>query len=75
MPGPPPEFTPEFVAYSNGPILLAQTAPIYAIAATVVIARCYTRVMIVKSFGKDDWAMVATLVSARLLPSSLNEHS
>jgi hypothetical protein len=68
MPGSPlPEFTPEFVAYSNGPILLAQTAPIYAIAAAVVVARCYTRLMIVKSFGRDDWAMLATLVR-NLLP-------
>lgn len=65
MPGPnPPESTPEFVAYSNGPVLLAQTAPIYAIAAAVVLARCYTRLMIVKSFGRDDWAMVATLVKS-----------
>jgi hypothetical protein len=65
---PPPEMTPEFIAYSNGPMLLAQVAPIYAIAALVVLGRCYVRAMIVKSFRGDDWTMVVCLVSI-LMPS------
>ena len=59
----PPEMTAEFIAYSNGPTLLAQVAPIYAIAALVVLGRCYVRAVIVKSFRWDDWTMVMCLVS------------
>jgi hypothetical protein len=64
---PPPDMTPEFIAYSNGPNLLAQTAPIYAIAALVVLGRCYVRALIVKSFRWDDWTTVVTLVSLLVL--------
>src|SRR5690242_16265278 len=60
---PLPDMTPEFIAYSNGPMLLAQVAPIYAIAALVVLGRCYVRVLIVKSFRWDDWTMLVCLVS------------
>jgi hypothetical protein len=49
-----PEMTPEFIAYSNGPMLLAQVAPIYVIAALVLLGRCYARALIVKSFRGDD---------------------
>ncbi|KAH7068331.1 hypothetical protein BKA63DRAFT_581790 [Paraphoma chrysanthemicola] len=61
---PLPDMTPEFIAYSNGPMLLAQVAPIYAIAALVVLGRCYVRVLIVKSFRWDDWTMLVCLVFA-----------
>jgi hypothetical protein len=34
-----------------------------AIAAVVTyLLRCYTRVFLVKSFGFDDWSMLAALV-------------
>ena len=72
---PPPEMTPEFIAYSNGPILLAQVAPIYAIAALVVIGRCYVRALIVKSFRGDDWTMVGCLVSILVPNLAKNAHS
>lgn len=55
--------SPEVIAYSNGPALLAQTGSMFALAALVVLGRCYTRVLVVKSFGKDDWAMLGAMVS------------
>lgn len=58
------ELTPEFIAYTNGPNLLAQVAPIYAIAAAIVIIRCHVRAFILKSFRGDDWTMVMCLVCA-----------
>jgi hypothetical protein len=71
MTGPSPQdMTPDFIAYSNGPTLLAQVAPIYAIAALVVLGRCYVRAIIVKSFRWDDWTMVACLVSILVLSTA-----
>jgi hypothetical protein len=72
---PPQAMTPEFIAYSNGPILLAQVAPIYAIAALVVLGRCYVRAVIVKSFPGDDWTMVGCLVSVLVPNVAMNAHS
>jgi hypothetical protein len=69
---PPPEMIPEFIAYSNGPMLLAQVAPIYAIAALVVLGRCYVRAVIVKSFRGDDWTMIGCLVSVFVLSVTEN---
>jgi hypothetical protein len=68
----PPEMTPEFIAYSNEPILLAQTAPIYAIAALVVLGRCYVRALIVKSFRWDDWTMALTMVRMSMCKTVLS---
>jgi ethanolamine transporter EutH len=62
MTQPPQEMSPEFIAYSNGPTLLAQVVPIYAIAVLVVLGRCYVRAVMVKSFRWDDWTMVVCLV-------------
>lgn len=70
----PAEMTPEFIVYSNGPMLLAQTAPIYAIAASVVIGRCYVRALIVKSFRWDDWTMALTLVSILVPDAFFSTH-
>jgi hypothetical protein len=70
-----PEMTPEFILYSNGPILLAQVAPIYTIAALVVLGRCYVRAVIVKSFRGDDWTMVGCLVSVIVLNFVKDAHS
>lgn len=53
FPGP----TPEELAFDNGPTLLTSTGTMFAIAAVVVLGRCYTRIIMVKSFGKDDWTM------------------
>jgi hypothetical protein len=57
------ELTAEEVAYTNGPVLLAVTGAFYTVSLLTVVARSYSRRFIVKSFGKDDWTMVAALVS------------
>jgi hypothetical protein len=57
------ELSAEEVAYTNGPVLLAVTGAFYTISLLTVVARSYSRRFIVKSFGKDDWIMVAALVS------------
>ncbi|XPS81328.1 hypothetical protein M3J07_013292 [Ascochyta lentis] len=56
--------SPDIVAYTNGPILLAKTSTIYAMAMLTVSLRIYSRQFIVKSLGKDDWAMLSALVFA-----------
>lgn len=66
MAAPPPknlaDLPPEVLAYNNGPVLLAQTASFFSVAALVVLGRCYTRIFMVKSFGRDDWAMLLAMV-------------
>ncbi len=34
----------------------------FVVAATIVLLRCYTRAVISKAFGIDDWLMVAACV-------------
>jgi hypothetical protein len=58
------ELTPDYVAFTNAPHLLAMAGSAFSIAAVVVILRIYVRILVVKSFGRDDWAMVVALVSS-----------
>ncbi|KAF1834932.1 hypothetical protein BDW02DRAFT_317965 [Decorospora gaudefroyi] len=60
------DLSPEQIAYTHGPVLLAQTVPVFTVAALVVFLRCYIRARVVKSFGKDDWTMVAAIVCATI---------
>jgi hypothetical protein len=55
--------TPDDIAFTNAPNLLAKAASEFSIAAAVVLLRIYVRTIMVRSFGKDDWAMLAALVS------------
>ncbi|KAJ8117330.1 hypothetical protein OPT61_g1456 [Boeremia exigua] len=66
-----PDLTPEYIAFTNAHVLLAQASSIFAIAAAVVVARIYVRVHIVRSFGKDDCTMVLAMCTAKrtLIPS------
>jgi hypothetical protein len=57
------ELSAEEAAYTNGPVLLAVTGAFYTVSLLTVVARSYSRRFIVKSFGKDDWTMVAAWVS------------
>lgn len=57
------ELSAEEVAYTNGPVLLTITGAFYTVSLLTVVARSYSRRSIVNSFGKDDWTMVAVLVS------------
>lgn len=50
--------TPEYIAFTNAPVLLTQFGSLFAVASVVVIVRCYVRAVMIKSFGKDDWLML-----------------
>lgn len=50
--------TPEYIAYTNAPVLLTQFGSLFAGASLVVFLRCYVRAVMIKSFGKDDWIML-----------------
>lgn len=50
--------TPEYIAYTNAPVLLTQFGSLFAAASVIVLARCYVRWFMIKSFGKDDWLML-----------------
>lgn len=60
------DLSPEAIAYTNGPVLLAQTGSLYAVALLTVLLRSYSRWFIVRSFGKDDWTMIAAVVSSAI---------
>ena len=69
-----PHLTPEYIAFTSAPALLAKAGSIFGIATSVVLLRIYVRVHILKSFGQDDWAMVLAMVSKphRFLPMRAN---
>ncbi|KAJ8118158.1 hypothetical protein OPT61_g815 [Boeremia exigua] len=50
--------TPEYIAFSNAPVLLTQFGSLFAVTSVVVVLRCYVRAFMIKSFGKDDWLMM-----------------
>lgn len=50
--------TPEYIAFTNAPILLMQFGALFGAASAVVLARCYVRAFMIKSFGKDDWLIL-----------------
>ena len=51
----------------RGPQLAGTCGALLALAIVAVSVRCYVRLTITKSFGYDDWLMVATLVSTSVL--------
>jgi hypothetical protein len=57
----PSILTPEYIAYSNAPMLLTQFGTLFGVAAVVVLLRCYVRAVMIKSFGKDDGLMLLAL--------------
>ncbi|KAH7120910.1 hypothetical protein B0J11DRAFT_51864 [Dendryphion nanum] len=64
--GPPllPVLTPEEIAYTNAPEILAITATFFGLAAAVVVLRCYVRVVMLKIFKFEDWLMVLAMCLA-----------
>lgn len=56
--------TPEYIAYTNAPKLLAQNGALYGVVAVVVLLRCYIRTIMLKSFGKDDWTILLAFAFA-----------
>ncbi|KAF2737662.1 hypothetical protein EJ04DRAFT_510103 [Polyplosphaeria fusca] len=60
----PPKLTPEELAFSNAPAILATTGPFFAAAAIVVLLRVYVRISMLKVFGMDDYVMALAMLLA-----------
>jgi hypothetical protein len=54
--------TPEQIEYTNRSALLAITGSFFAVAAAIVILRCYVRISMLRVFGPDDYVIVIALV-------------
>lgn len=61
--------TPEELAFNVAPRILTITGTFFAIAAMVVLLRCYVRIKMLKVFGGDDYVMLLAMVS---VPANLN---
>ncbi|XPS72488.1 hypothetical protein M3J09_004653 [Ascochyta lentis] len=59
-----PNLTPDYIAFTNARALLAKAGSVFGVAAAVVFLRVYVRVCMLRSFGKDDWAMVLAMLLA-----------
>src|ERR1700721_513669 len=51
----------------RGPQLAGTCASLLSLAIVAVSVRCYVRLALTKSFGYDDWLIVATLVRPSML--------
>jgi hypothetical protein len=51
------------MAENRGPQLQAVDSLFLAMAVIATVLRCYTRIFLVKSFGRDDYFMVLATVS------------
>jgi len=58
----PPILTPEQIAFTNAPEILAITSTFFGIAAAVVLLRCYVRVFMLRIFKFEDWLMLLAMV-------------
>jgi hypothetical protein len=65
------DLSPDLIAFSNAHNLMAKAGSMFAICALTVMLRCYVRVIILKSFGADDWTMLLAFV---LSPTLAKEH-
>jgi hypothetical protein len=64
LPGTPTALpSPELISYSNARNLIAEASALFAVATLTVLFRCYVRIVIIKSFGYDDWTMLLAMVS------------
>lgn len=50
------------IAYSNASSLMFQAGTIYGIALAITLLRCYVRLVMLKSFDKDDWTIIVSMV-------------
>jgi hypothetical protein len=62
---------PAYLATNNLPALLGVTGTFHILSWIFVILRVYTRVVLIKCFGKDDALMVLALVSTTYWSSVL----
>ncbi len=54
------------MAENRGPGLLGVNIAFSVITCSIVLLRCYTRAVIVKAFGADDWIMIVATVRMQL---------
>jgi hypothetical protein len=54
--------TPEQLDYTNRSALLAITGSFFAVAAVIVLLRCYVRISMLRVFGPDDYVIVVAMV-------------
>lgn len=74
--GPPPprpcedlsSIDPAFATESRMPAILGPLTAIHFLAVAVVCLRLYTRIVLIKSPGRDDWVMLAAIVRLELSP-------
>lgn len=60
---PPKPIDPEWAAESNTAMILGVTGGFHALALLFVALRVYTRMFVVKLMGRDDYVVVASVVS------------
>ncbi|KAL6168661.1 hypothetical protein ACJQWK_05039 [Exserohilum turcicum] len=54
----------EYIAYTNAPTLLMQIGTLFGATALVISLRCYVRIAMIRSFGKDDWTILLAFAFA-----------
>ena len=68
--------TPNYVdPVARGPANLIMNVILYPLVCLAIFLRLFTRLRISKSFGVDDWLILASLVCAFLRPSHCHECS
>ncbi|KAJ4352121.1 uncharacterized protein N0V89_007467 [Didymosphaeria variabile] len=58
--------TLEDIAYTNAQRILSITGTFFTAALSIVLLRCYVRVVMLRVFGKDDYMMVVSMVFATI---------
>jgi hypothetical protein len=56
-----------YIAYTNAPTLLTQTGTLFGATTLVIVLRCYVRIVMLRSFGKDDWTILLAFAFATAL--------
>ncbi|KAF2263578.1 hypothetical protein CC78DRAFT_568907 [Lojkania enalia] len=62
-----PTMTPEYIAYTNAPEILAITGSFFTAAAIIMLLRIYVRLSILKVFGIDDYIMALAMILASIV--------
>lgn len=71
-PGKAPYVSPYDHTENNAPSLRVTTSILFGLALFFVIVRSYVRIVMTKTIGSDDWAMVAAMVCTRNPPEDLS---
>lgn len=60
--GPPPPIDPERRAETRIGAIMAPLTVVHFLAMAAVLMRLYTRIVLTRAIGRDDWVMLASLV-------------